>query len=297
MNSTTLPYVLAFASNIFFGSASIIFSRFARSHSPAWINQIKASIALIGFVIAFLIFESYVAQPYTGTLSLMLSGFIGLCIGDLFLFRAFATLGAARTLVLYSFQPLLLGVYGYFFLKQSLNLAQAFSILLMIACVLTFILERNRTTGKWDLLSFFFAFLGIFLDACGVMLSRQAYEVTPSLGSFQVNATRALGALIGFFIIQPQSFARIYNEVAALPPQEKKLLLSACFFGTFVSLALYLQALKTAHVATLTAISITGPVWVSFIEHSRERKWPNLYLWSAFLFFTCGFLLMTLGTH
>jgi threonine/homoserine efflux transporter RhtA len=296
LTSTSLaPYFMAMGANLCFGTASIAFSRFAKSHSATWINQLKVSVALFGFLFGFFLFETYTAQPVNGLSYLLISGFIGLFLGDLFLFKAFASLGAARTLVLYSFQPFLLGIYGYLFLSQSLNNYQLLAILCMIACVITFLFERKRKQGHFDLMSFAFAFLGIAFDAIGIMFSRQAYEVSPSLGSFQANATRALGAMIGFFLIRPSSYAALFQDVKKMKPSDRSLAIGACLLGTFISLSLYLKALKTAHVATLTAISITGPVWVSLIEHIRDRSWPNRYLWLAFFLFLAGFALMTIG--
>ena len=83
-----------------------------------WINQIKVFTAFVAFIIA-MYFSDQIASVNLLVLSyLFLSGFMGLCVGDIFLFRAFTTLGPARSLVLYSFQPLMLGLYGYFFLAQ-----------------------------------------------------------------------------------------------------------------------------------------------------------------------------------
>ena len=216
-------------------------------------------------------------------------------MGDWFLFQAFAHLGATRTLVIYSFQPFLVGLYGFLFLNQGLNFWQILAIVSMIACVFTFLVERNRQVGHWDLKNFFYAFLGIFFDALGVMLSRQAYELTPELGSSQANAIRALGAAILFILIKPNAIKVIYLDLKNLASSERAQAIGASLLGTFVSLSLYLRALKTAHVASLTASSITGPIWVSLIEHAREKKWPNRYLWIAFGFFILGFTFMTFG--
>jgi drug/metabolite transporter (DMT)-like permease len=299
MQSTTslTPYFLTLGSNLAFGTAAIAFSRFSKSHSPMWINQLKVSVAFFGFLAAFFLTEHYVGLPLAGNALLLLSGFMGLCIGDFFLFKSFVTLGPARTLVLFSFEPILMAIYGFAFLSQTLNHQQALAILCMIACVITFVFERNKMTGKWDIQSFLFAFLGILLDSFGVMCSRQAYELTPDLGSFQANLTRAVGALIGFFILRPHSFTALVRHLKIMSSHERNLALGASFLGTFISLSLYLRALKTAHVATLTAISITGPVWVSCIEHVRDRSWPNRYLWLALVLFLSGFALMMIGMH
>jgi drug/metabolite transporter (DMT)-like permease len=290
--STLTPYLYGIASNLLFGTASITFSRFARTHSATWVNQIKVTLGLIGFLIAFLITESFAALTPVHHFFLLASGFSGLFLGDYFLFKSFATLGPARTLVLYSFQPFLLGVYGYLFLSQGLSGRQMIAILCMIACVFTFILERKRVTGKPDLKAFLFAFTGVIFDAIGVALSRQSYEASPDLGPFQANATRAFGALIGFLALSPLFLKHISNDLLKLRSRDRNQILLACVFGTFLSLTFYLTALKTAHVATLTAISITSPVWVSLVEHVQSRSWPHRYLWVAFGMFLTGFWLM-----
>ena len=293
MNQTALtPYLMAIGSNLLFGTASLTFSRFARSHSATWVNQLKVTIALSGFLIAFLLTESYAHLTTLQHGALLASGISGLFLGDYFLFKSFATLGPARTLVLYSFQPFLLGIYGFFFLNQGLNPRQLLAIFFMIACVFTFIWERSRETGKADLRSFAFAFIGILFDALGVMLSRQAYEGDPGLGPFQANATRAIGALAGFLALSPFFLRKLKTDLLALRPRDRNQMLIACVCGTFLSLTLYLSALKTAHVATLTAISITSPVWVSLIEHLQHRKMPSRFLVGAFSLFLLGFWLM-----
>jgi len=289
------PYLLAVAANLCFGTASLKFSYFSARFSAAWMNQLKVTLSLVGFLIAFLLTENYAPLDQMGWISLLGSGILGLWLGDWFLFQAFAHLGATRTLVIYSFQPFLVGLYGFLFLSQGLNIWQLFAIICMIACVFTFIFERNRQVGHWDLKNFSYAFLGIFFDALGVMLSRQAYEGNPNLGSSQANAIRAIGAVLIFILIKPSSLKTIYNDVKSLSSTERGQAIGSSLLGTFISLSFYLRALKTAHVASLTAISITGPIWVSFIEHAQEKKWPNRYLWIAFGFFIIGFALMTKG--
>jgi drug/metabolite transporter (DMT)-like permease len=290
--SSASVYLLALASNLFFSTSSLVFSVYARRFSPFWINQLKVLIAITLFGLSML-YTGITPLSVTATGFLLLSGLIGLCVGDLFLFRAYATLGAGRSLVLYSFQPLMLGLYGWFMLDQAFSGRQFIAVSCMLACLGVFLLERNKFTGRWDLMSFTWAFLGILLDAVGVMLTREAYEITPALDSMQVNFIRCTGALIGYFIIRPKGIGQIVSDLKTLKSRERMLLFIACVCGTFVSLALYLTALKYAHVASLTAVAITGPVWVSLLECLWEKKLPNRYLVAAFSFFLIGFYFMT----
>lgn len=293
--STFQIYLLAIGANLTYSSASLVFSVYAKRFSSMWINQIKVLTAFTAFLFAMVIFEDIASVSLSVVGFLLLSGFIGLCLGDLFLFRAFATLGPARSLVLYSFQPLMLGIYGYFFLAQHFSMNQTVAVICMVACIFIFMLERNKTTGSWDLKSFVWAFLGITLDAVGVMLTREAYELNQEMGTFQVNVIRCIGALSGFLFINPKSYVVLAKDVITLKRSEVVFLLGAAFCGCFLSLTMYLAALKYAHVGTLTAIAITGPIWVSLLECLYHRRWPNKYLVGAFVFFMVGFYLMLIA--
>jgi drug/metabolite transporter (DMT)-like permease len=288
-------YAFGIGANLAFSTASMVFTLYAKRFSSMWINQVKVIVAFLAFVIAMLYSQKMVSVGTYPLLLLLLSGLSGLCIGDIFLFRAFATLGAGRSLVLYSFQPLMLGIYGYFFLNQLFSLNQTLSVICMIICIFIFMLERNRSTGSWDMKSFMWAFLGITLDAFGVMLTRSAYEADPSLETFQVNVIRCLGALIGFLLISPKSYITVFKDVISLRKREQSLLVASAVCGCFLSLTLYLAALKYAHVGTLTSIAITGPVWVSMLECVYHKRAPNLFLLGAFAFFLTGFYLMITG--
>ena len=286
---------MAIGANLTFSTSSMVFSLYARRFGSMWINQVKVVVAFLAFVIAMLVTGDMSSLSLMTTTLLVLSGVAGLCVGDIFLFRAYATLGSARSLVLYSFQPLMLGIYGYFFLNQVFSLNQTLAVICMMICVFIFMLERNKMTGSWDHRSFMWAFLGITLDTIKVMLTRSAYELDPSLETFQVNTIRCAGALVGFFLISPKSYLTVAKDLSVLRKREVSLIVTAAIFGCFVALALYLAALKYAHVGTLTAIAITGPVWVSLLESLYHRKWPNIYLLGAFAFFLTGFYLMIIA--
>ncbi len=286
---------MAVGANLAFSTASMVFSSFAKRFSSMWMNQVKVVIALIAFSLALVLNSSWAEISTTSFLLLLLSGFTGLCLGDLFLFRAYTTLGTGRSLVLFSFEPLLVGLYGYLFLSQVFSINQTLAVICMIICVFIFMFERNKMTGSWDFRSFMWAFLGICLDAIGIMFTRSSYEFSPELQTFQVNIIRCLGAIAGFILINPKSYLVVTQDIAKLSKRDLTMLIGASLAGTFLSLTLYLAAVKFAHIGTLTAISITGPIWVAILESIYYKKLPSRYLMMAFAFFLVGFYLMILA--
>lgn len=294
MNSLQV-YILAIGANLTFSTSSMVFTKFAKRFSPMWIAQVKVFVALIAFLVAMFMTGDIVSVHPNSLGFLLLSGLVGLCLGDIFLFKAYSTLGASRSLVLFSFEPLLVGIYGFFFLGQIFSLNQTLSVICMIICIFIFMLERNRQTGAWDFKSFGWALLGITFDAIGIMLTRSAYEFTPALETFQVNAIRCLAAVVGYILISPKGYFKVCKDIIVLKIKDQLLLFGSALFGCFVSLTLYLSALKYAHVGTLTAISITGPIWVSLLECIYHRRLPNPFLVAAFAFFITGFYLMLIA--
>lgn len=290
--SATYVYLLAIGANLAFSSATIFFSYFSQKFSSLWINQAKVLIALICFSLATLITGVWIDIQLTSFLYLFASGLLGLCLGDLLLFKAFSSLGPARTLVMFSFGPLFLGLYGFFFLQQLFTFNQTLAVICMMICIFIFMLEKKGTSGSWELKSFIFAFLGILFDNTGVILTREAYEYQQQLHSFQVNMIRCLGAISGFILLRPRGYLEFFKSTFSLDLKDKTLLIGSCVCGTFLSLSLYLAAVKYAHLGTLTAISITGPVWVSLVECLYHKRLPNFYLLSAFTFFLAGFYFM-----
>lgn len=290
--SAASVYLLAIGANLAFSTSSIFFSYFAHKFSSYWINQAKVLVSLICFVIAAILSGVWIELKATSFFYLFISGLIGLCLGDLMLFKAFTRLGPARTLVMFSFGPLILGIYGFLFLGQHFTLNQTFAVLCMIICIFIFMLEKRGLSGSWELKSFAIALSGILFDASGVMMTREAYEFQNELHSFQVNTIRCLGAITGFILIRPKGYLEFFKSTVLLEKKDKLLLLASCICGTFISLSLYLAAVKHAHLGTLTAISITGPVWVSLIESIYHKRLPNPYLLVAFIFFILGFYFM-----
>jgi drug/metabolite transporter (DMT)-like permease len=293
MNLTTI-YLLALSSNLLFSTSSLVFSHYSTRFSPLWMNQTKVLIAIIAFGVTTLFLNESFLLPLSTYGYLITSGILGLCLGDYFLFKAYTTLGPSRSLILFSFQPLILGFFGWMTLGQTISTNQALAIICMIICVLVYVYEKFQDSGHWDLKSFLWALFGITLDAIGIMLTRTAYDHSPTLNSPMVNFIRCIGALIGFLLLKPTFIFDWKDKFQSLTPKSKGLIFLTVFSGTYLSLTLYLTALKYAHLASLTSIAITGPLWVSFLECLWHKRWPNKFQFLGMGIFLIGFYLMSL---
>jgi hypothetical protein len=112
------------------------------------------------------------------------------------------------------------------------------------------------------------------------------------LEPLQANFVRCFGSFI--FIIAAWPFLKLdfFNRFKALTTKEKILTTGSSAVGTFLSLLLYLEAVRTGHLASLAALSVSGPLFSTTLECLWERRWPSVYLCLAGLSFLIGFTII-----
>ncbi len=282
------PYVYSVFANMFWGLGAQFYAYYGRKFSSVWINAFKALAAGIFFTCAVIIAGGFHEIIPSAAFVLLLSGLIGLGVADIFLVKAYAGMGPGRTMMLFSFQPLFVGVISYFAFGQVINPQKFISIIFFIICIVIFSLETFRKEGHWNIKNTLFAFLGMVFDGIGVMLTRYGFDKAPDITVFEGNLYRVIGALV-FFVIVSRVFKFSFRaNFQSLSPSRRFILFFAVFLGTFVSLGFYLQAIRTGDLAIVTAITVTGVIFASLFESIFKRAWPTKYLYIAFVFFTAG---------
>lgn len=310
MNASYLPYFLTLGATLSFSSASLVFARFSRSVSVLWMNTAKAAVAFtllcVTLPIIWWFTGTFTAPSAISTQLLLVSGAVGLGVGDLFLLDAFVRIGVSRTLMLYGFQPLILGLGAALFFNQTFDSHRLLAIAFLIACLMVFSLERYRETRSWEVRGLIMAIIGVSMDSGGVLLTRYAFEQSPLTQPLEGHLVRCIGALLSYAVIALLIHLRrrIQRSSERTPVvglivnfrrfdlKSRALILLGCFGGTYLSLCLYLTAIQIGHLASIAAISITGPMFAALLESLIAKKRPSRYLFAAFIFFLSGFAIL-----
>ena len=292
MLNTIPPILLAFTSTLFFSFSTIIFTEFSRKASPLWMNVFKAFVALAAFWITLLFVGGWITPDFKTLMALLSSGCIGLMIADIFMLGAMVDLGPSRTLMIYGLQPFFLGLGGYFLFHQKFSMLNFLGVILMLLCLYTISLEHYKKNGHWQSRGLILGFIAIVFDSAGVLLTRYGFDSAPGISSIEVNALRCSGAVIGFFFIY------FFKEKIEFKPVWKKFsntertrLILGSIGGTYISLLLYLAAVSRGKLGIISSVTVTGPMFAGLFECFWTKKWPSLYLVTAFLFFVAGFFI------
>ncbi len=103
-------------------------------------RMVLASIMLISIVG---IFGVNLALTFNQISNLVISGILGLVLGDSFLFKSFQLIGARLGIIIMAAVPVLSTILAFFFLNEVISFLGMFGMLLTIAGILIVVLERK----------------------------------------------------------------------------------------------------------------------------------------------------------
>ena len=258
--------VAALGAAFIWAAASIVYTGVGRQLSPLVLNLVKGliAIALLFLTLLFLgkLLPSVSLMP---VLLLLLSGVIGIGIGDTAYFAALNSLGARRALVLESLSPPLGAFLALVFLQEQLAPLAWLGIGLTIAGVTWVVMERspqpNGTLTHPPLRGIVAGLVAAAGQAIGAVLSRAALagtDVDP-LWSTLIRLLAGILMLLIWFSAQKHPIQKL------APLRSRRLwgiVIMAAFASTYLGIWLQQIALKYAPTGIAQSLSATSPLFV-----------------------------------
>ena len=279
--------ISAFGAAISWTYACFIWRSQTEKYKSIDINLVKNIIAFLIFLPAFINFSFLVDSKYI--LTLLLSGVIGIGLGDTFYIKSLQIIGTRKTLSIETLSPLLAALSGEIFINENLALRSYVGI--VIISISLFILLRQRTNLVVNSLStineqnnlsiYVFPFLSVLCAVSGGLLSRIVF-LESNLSPFQTTEIRLLGAII--FLITIKRF-RINFFLKKLDNKDQKRFLLSIFFGTNLGILLQQIVFKTLPLGIGWTLLSTSPV-ISLFFSSKEEGMitKGIILFTSLLF-------------
>lgn len=212
----------------------------------------------------------------SGWFWLMMSGFVGIVIGDLLLFEAFVRIGSRISMLIYASVPPLSGIMAYFFLGESMTKMQIIGMFVTLFGIASVILvpdaENKSMKLSHPIAGILLAFGGAFGQAAGYILGKFGMAGYDAFSSTQI---RLIAGIIGFAILFTirGHWPKFKN---AFKRKDAFLSLSlGSFFGPFlgISLSLYaVQRINPGVASTLTSITPVLLIPVAFFIKKETVK-------------------------
>ncbi len=204
------------------------------------------------------------AEPHRW-LWLGVSGIVGLVLGDIFLFNAYAHIGARLTMLMMSLAPVIAALTAWLFLGEQLAWLEVMGIAVTMGGIAWVVLERN---GKSNGVTGSRYGRGILLglgaaagQALGMVLAK------PGLGgdfpAISGNLIRMITAMTTMWLLTfLQGQAQTTLRTLAGSPRALWFILAGMIFGPFVGVSLSLYAVQHASVGVASTLTALPPIFM-----------------------------------
>lgn len=278
----------ALSAAFLWAAATLMFGKIGQQLAPVVLNLVKGAFAVVFILIALTIrgwAENSAGAPplpLTSTIYLLLSGGIGIGLGDTAYFSAINVLGARRALLLETLAPPMTAVLAWIFIAERLSPMAVAGIALTLLGVAWVISERVPGTDKptWGN-GIKVALLATFCQASGAVLSRAAL-VDNSVDPLWSSLLRLLAGLVFMgclVVVQPQRLGEYRRRTvegwhdtwqtrwqasltAMKTPKVIGAVAIAAFFGTYLGIWLQQIALKYTAAGIAQSLLATSPLFV-----------------------------------
>ena len=266
--------ISAFGASISWTYACFIWRSQTEKYKSIDINLVKNIVAFLIFLPAFI--NIHIFTDLKSLLILLLSGVVGIGLGDTFYIKSLQVIGTRRTLSIETLSPLLAALSGEIFINE--NLAFRSYIGIVIISISLFILLRQRTnllvnnltniTKEKNLKIFIFPLLSVLCAVLGGLLSRIVF-LDKDLSPFLTTEIRLLGAII--FLITIKNF-RVDFFLKRLDKNAQKRFLLSILLGTNLGILLQQIVFKTLPLGIGWTLLSTSPVISLFFATKEERQ-------------------------
>ena len=265
--------IAALTAALLWSIAVIIFKTLSTKISPLLITGLKNLIALICFVILFIILDiDFINPKFTNTeyTKIIISGALGMGIGDILFLFALSKIGANRIAILNCFEPSVILLFSMMMLQASayqLNLNQVVGFIVVIISILIITYEQDKSDidPKVKRFGLFLQITAILMSSFGIVLIKPILnQYTHSIqDQLWITAFRLFpGVIISWiFILCNQNLKQLFYPLYNWKTIWTIILSSG--LGTFLALSFWI--IGYANITKPAIASILGQTSVIFI--------------------------------
>ena len=247
-------------------------------------NRIRMIVASIWLVPMVLVSGAQFEIDSAHIMPILLSSFVGVVLGDYFLFVAMARLGPRLTGILFAANAPIAAVLGWLILSESLGWEVIAALILgFIGIVLAILFgKRRHNVHIWEQIkqplwigvgAGLLAALG---QASGVLILRPV--MADGASPWMASLLRVLFAALCLWLIYP--FDKKARAMPVLPPKNLAIyIIGNGFFGLSFGVALMLKALETGPVAEVSLLASISPVLVLPFIWWQTKLMPPVGAW------------------
>ncbi|MCX6826676.1 MAG: DMT family transporter [candidate division Zixibacteria bacterium] len=293
-----LGEMAAIGASLIWSMAVILFKKSGEQMHPISLNLFKDIIALLLLLPTLWIFGETLLpkEPAGNYLIFLLSGALGIGLGDTFFFKCLNLIGAGLYAIIGCLYIPIIITLSISYLGETLSFIQVIGIIMIVAAVPIATIggagdkkSISRRNLWWGI---FWGVMGMIVGAISITLAKRPLEHSPLLWA---TATRLLGGIITLGII------------LIFYPERRKILaprisrggwfytIGGSFAGAYLSMILWLMAMQLTKASITSAITQTSNVFIFLFAAFLLREPINLRRIIGIILAVGGTFLVTFG--
>ncbi len=277
----------AFGATLSWTYACSIWRIQTNNYKPVEINFLKNLIAFIVFS-PVLLFFNY-STHYKYSLILILSGIIGIGLGDTFYLKSLNLVGTRKTLSIEALSPLIAAIMGTLFIDEHLKINAWIGILIVIGALVKIIRKKNYLLDKNSKLvinnnslgKYIYSFLSVLCAVIAALLSRFVLKESDLTPIFTTEI-RLFGSIIFMCILTKM---KLKFFISNLEMKEKNQFIISVLMGTNIGILLQQIVFQSLPLGIGWTLLSTSPIISLVFTKREEGKLTTEIIITTFLLF------------
>ena len=277
----------AFGATLSWTYACSIWRTQTNLYKPIEINFLKNIIAFIIFSPVILFFNY--STHYKYFLILLLSGVIGIGLGDTFYLKSLKLIGTRKTLSIEALSPLIAAITGTLFIDDHLNTNAWIGVVIVSGALVKIIRKKSYLLDKDSKLvinnnsldKYVYAFLSVLCAVIAALLSRFVLlesDLTPIF----TTEIRLFGSIIFLSIITKMKLNFFINKFDS---KEKNKFIISVIMGTNIGIYLQQIVFQSLPLGIGWTLLSTSPIISLFYTRKEEGLLTSEIIFTTFLLF------------
>ena len=287
-----LGEIYAILTALCWSSGVIFFQVSGRVLSSLQINLLKNTIGVIGFI-GFLIIQGhdFPAFNYHEYLILIISGILGVAVGDLFFLASLRRLGAGLIAIVSTTYSPSIFLLAFLMFGEVISLQAYFGGALVITGIIIGFLEKPKNKRPEDIAwGVLYGFAAQALTAFSVLLLKPIMEIHPVVPIALVRFSTGTVLCIGFLVFSKgsSSLFKTFKQGLKHPP-----LIMGSFLGTFLSVIFWLAGYKYTLAGRAAIYNQLSTIFIIIMAAIFLKETMTPKKWLAVCCALCGALLVS----
>ena len=277
----------AFGATLAWTYACSIWRTQTNLYKPIEINFLKNIIAFTIFSPVVLILKY--STNYKYFLILILSGIIGIGLGDTFYLKSLNLIGTRKTLSIEALSPLIAAIAGNLFIDENLNLNAWIGIVIVTGTLVRIIKKKSYLLDKDSNLilndnsldKYIYSFLSVFCAVIAALLSRFVF-LESDLAPIFTTEIRLFGSIIFLCFITKMKL-RLF--ISNFERKEKNQFIVSVLMGTNIGILLQQIVFQSLPIGIGWTLLSTSPIVSLLFTKKEEGILTNEIIIITFLLF------------